>query len=53
MNSQGGGSGSGSGSGEGVEPISEQLREFISSDISHCVSKILDERLGVFRAEVG
>ena len=34
MNTQEGGSGSRSGSGAGIEPISEQMHEFISSDIT-------------------
>ena len=35
MSTLGGGSGSGSGSGVGTEPINEQMREFISSEITH------------------
>ena len=56
MSTQGGGSSSGSGSnsgaGAGAEPISEQLWEFISSEISRSILKILNEHVGAFRAEI-
>ena len=42
----------GSGLGADAKPISEQLRESISTEISRCVLEIVDERVGVFRAKI-
>ena len=67
MSTQGGGSGSSSRSITGIDSISEQVWEFISSEITHGILEqtlvvfnlvkegilgILDERLGAFCAEV-
>ena len=67
MSTCGGGSGSGSGSGVGIEPMDEQMRDFISSEITRNIleqtpviigsvkegiMKIFDECLGTFRREI-